>query len=233
MPPLIFDIGLFEGVSGPPMEADVEESEEIMLLALHFLGKINESLRRRYPHLPRLYNAGLPYHHDWGKEWWWSILRAIQVGHADCKVVVAALLAEKWERGIDSRPFITSRMLEGQHAGTRMYHYRCHNPWSSLSIDAPPFYDSPVGPTCEPSPNPDAPGWIEDPSRILGHGWEIAYATTNRKPATPEFYERLTQLLGYESRPVLGTLIPPPEFAGEFLAGTLARRPPDYLRRVA
>ena len=209
MPPLIFDVGLFDGVVGPPSEADVEASEEIMLLALHFLAKIDSSLLKRYPNLPRLYNSGLPYHHDWGVELWWSILRALQVGHADCKVVLAILLSEKWARA--------------------------HIPWSGLAIDPPPCYDTPVGPTVEPSTNED-PGYIEDPSRVLGHGWELGYATTNRRPATAEFQAQLAELLGHPSRSAIGTLIPPRSEAGQFFAGAVrvlrARREPRAFRRA-
>lgn len=226
MPPLIFDIGLFDPLipGTRTSEDEVLVSEEIMLLATHFLGKINQLFYRLYPQLPHIYLAGLPYHHDWGREWFWSLVRALKVGHADCKVWLAWLLACKWAVGIDARPFITSRMLEGRHQGTRMYHYRVHCPWSSLAIDTPPFLDTPAGPTVEPSPNPDEPGIIEDPSRVLGHGWELGYATTNRKPRTPEFRERLTELLGRPPRDVFGTLVPPPEHAHEVLAGALQQR---------
>ncbi len=192
IPPLEFYTSFFTGQG----DAHDAASREGMLIAVHFLAKLDQSWARYHPGLPKLYDAGVTYHHDWGVEKWFDWNNALKFGYGDCKVFTAERCAELWDQGIDARPYLSwGTIADGPHAGVIMNHYRVSRPIASLGVDPPPYLHTPAGPTVE--QDPDDPSLvIEDPSRVLGLHWEAAFATTNRYPSSPEFRRQLTRLLG-------------------------------------
>lgn len=179
-------------------ESDDAASREGMLAAVYFLAQLDKLYKQRNPGFPRIYNAGVVYHHDWGVEKWYEASVALRLGYGDCKVFCAWRCCDLWELGVDARPHMSWREIDrGPYKGTMMHHYRVWIPDAQLAIDPAPIAVTPVGPVME--YDPETPGgMVEDPSRLLGLNWEAAYSTTNRKPDTASFRVRLARMMGQD-----------------------------------
>ena len=211
--PILLDLAIFttDDPSGRVSDDEREKGQMGLLGFLHALGAWNANWLALNPRIPKLYDASVSYHHDHGIEWWADACRAFQRKKADCKVLAAWRCAdlnrqiEQYEREHNvslrsSKPHISWRLVGpndpgGFREGDWVYHVVIIRPADSIFIDPPPFVFSPAGPTLYPAKIQrdahtivDMPGWlIEDPSRVLGMGWENEYAGSNHRPASPEF----------------------------------------------
>jgi len=184
---------------------------------------------------------------------WPDWRQALADGELCCKAATAERLAELWCQGIDARPFLSWSVLpDGPQKGLIMYHYRVWRPLASMNIDPPPFLETPWGPTIVEGPPGDKgeAGIIECPSIVLGLYWEAAFATTNRRPSTPEFFDRLTTLMGKTPRtwpkeparkaagglalrkPALPTKQEIDKALDQFLANPSMTVPPEWSQRI-
>jgi hypothetical protein len=200
MPPIQLMTYAFRSGFGPELsQADRDRSRRMLLAILNTLAAIDKEWLTQYPKTPKLYNSGVRYHHDDGVEYWYDIPTSIEKGYGDCKVFCGWRVAELRRQGVKAAPFITWRQLPN---GGWMYHCLVWRPHATMMIDPPPFLKVPSGDVLRPSSVPGDTGYIEDPSRALGMGWEAEFATTNQRPATPEFKKRLAEIMGRPVMPV-------------------------------
>ena len=203
--PIVVDVPIFttESPTGIITDEERQSGQMVLLALLHALGMSDAFYIRDNPTTPMLYNSGVSYYHDFDIEWWAGTGRAWKRQRADCKVLAAWRVAELnrlLPKGKGARPHISWRRIEandpgGFAEGDWVYHVVLIRPASSLDISPPPMLETPAGLTLYPAKQQkwngdieEMPGWfIEDPSRVLGMGWEQVYAGSNHMPASDQF----------------------------------------------
>ena len=134
-----------------------ELSEAALYIFLDALVRLDRLIMSKVK-VPPLYKSGVYYQEEPpGQENWQSALDLLKKGFGDCEDLAAYRVAELRRRGIAARPYVKKPRLVG---GGRvlMYHIQVWRP----------------GP-------PGGRPWIEDPSRILGMGWEQEYARSRSR----------------------------------------------------
>ncbi len=213
--PILLDASIFttDDPSGLVSDDEREAGQKGLLNFLHALAGWNANWLALNPRIPKLYDASVSYHHDHGIEWWADACRAFQRRKADCKVLAAWRCADlnrqiaqfeqanRPPQGLrGAKPHISWRLVGpndpgGFREGDWVYHVVIIRPRETIFIDPPPYVFTPAGPTLYPAKVQRADGsvgdldgyLIEDPSRILGMGWEPEYALSNKRPASAQF----------------------------------------------
>jgi len=152
-------------------------------------------------------------------ELWDDVATAYEQGWTDCKVLTAIRCAELnalLPAGQTAQPHITWRQIKpgdpgGHRPGDWMYHVRLRRPAASIGTNPPPMLFTPNGQTLEQAKNTmkngqvvPMTGWLlEDPSMVLGMGWEAVYSRSNKRPASPEFKAWFEDATGLQWRPLI------------------------------
>jgi len=188
---IVFVAKMFSaGIGVPVAEADRDRSRTALLLMLHTLTGLNKLWLGQYPDTRSVYDGGVRYIGESHKpmEHWYDIKSILELGGADCKSLCAARCAELQKANVKARPFIKWRQMED---GRWMYHCVVWRPKGTLTVKPPPLVKTPTGLALYPSAVRGDTGLIEDPSRLLGMGWEEGFEGTNGQPKTMEFMKRV------------------------------------------
>jgi hypothetical protein len=113
---------------------------------------------------PKLYASGVRYQREADAEDWKDIVNVYADRQGDCEDLACWRVAELRVQGIKAEPFLYWQNTAG---GGRLYHALCWR--ESIARDTPPRVAG--GPTLWPARDRDGkpqPGWVEDPSRVLG-----------------------------------------------------------------
>lgn len=113
MRPIILKVALFRDHGEDPEEH--ARSRVSMLVLLHFLVQHDRMWLRQYPRTPRLYESGVRYVYkdEIDAPVWQDIAYSLATKTADCKDFAAWRCAELLEQGIDCRPQIQWRKVDG------------------------------------------------------------------------------------------------------------------------
>ena len=205
--------GLFWRKNGEITDDDKLWSQSAILSLVGLTAYVNNEWGVRNG-LPDLFGGSTHYHHDEGVEYWDDVPFTVdpelnrEDPSCDCKVLAAWLIAQCRMAGIRSAtPYIKwDRRRRPDGRVTWMYHVLVFIDAEDLLALAKsgilPFQNTPTGPTLYKRKN--NPGWLIDPSRVLGMNWENFYARSNRLPRTPEFAAWFEQTF---KRPLQGVFV--------------------------
>ncbi len=156
--PIALDVALFESNSAPV----VERSKIQLLTLLHGLTAFDRVyLSFNTASTPTLYTSGVEYETD--SKPWRDVPRMLSEKRGNCKDFAAWRCAELRLAGVKCKPFILWNRREDGY-------WQFHAVVLRETIDnhLPEMKFTPKG---KPTVYRSNGGWIEDPSRILGMGW--------------------------------------------------------------
>ncbi|HEY0711730.1 MAG TPA: hypothetical protein VGF45_03595 [Polyangia bacterium] len=151
MQPILFEVKLFRN------EADRGRSQTVLLKLMEALCQINEGhlAQKAYP---PLFEAGVRYRREQGERWR-DVPTLIERGEGDCEDLACWRIAELRASGVHAFPYVAFQRRNGAYR----YHALVER-FKRFDRKAGRF----VGQT------------VEDPSRVLGMGWEAEYARQQR-----------------------------------------------------
>lgn len=144
-------------------DGETDAGRRKLLLLLHALCAENQAFLRDND-APLLYESGVVYAPEDGRELWFDIPNAIAARAVDCEDLACWRVSELREAGIKARPFI-------KWDDVRLFHVLVlREPGGIVAANGvaalPP--QCPIGATWQRLPNGAI---VEDPSLALGMGW--------------------------------------------------------------
>jgi hypothetical protein len=113
---------------------------------------------------PSLYDSGVRYQREKNAEDWKDIVNILADKDGDCEDLSCWRIAELRVRGVKAEPFL---YWQNTAAGGRLYHALVWR--ESVTADLPPARSTgPVLWAARDRNGKPQPGWVEDPSRVLG-----------------------------------------------------------------
>ena len=147
MKPILFEVKLFRG------EWDRARSQVALLKLMEALSQLNEGHLAQMEY-PPLYESGVRYQRE-KDESWRDIPTLLELGEGDCEDLACWRIAELRRGGSYAFPYVAFQRRNGT--------YRYH-----ALVERFEKLDKRTGKFTGQS--------IEDPSRVLGMGWETEYA---------------------------------------------------------
>jgi hypothetical protein len=154
MKPILFEVKLFRD------EADRARSQAALLKLMEALCEVNEGHLAQIAY-PPLYESGVRYQRERGERWR-DIPTLLESGEGDCEDLACWRIAELRAAGQHAFPYVAFQ----KRNGTYRYHALVER-FEDLDRRTGKFSGQSV----------------EDPSRVLGMGWEAEYAERARRPA--------------------------------------------------
>jgi hypothetical protein len=154
MKPILFEVKLFRD------EWDRGRSQTALLKLMEALCQLNEGHLAQMQY-PPLFEAGVRYRRERGERWR-DIPTLLETGEGDCEDLACWRIAELRAAGMHAFPYIAFQRRNGA--------YRYH-----ALVERFAALDPRTGKFSGQS--------VEDPSRVLGMGWEAEYAARAERSA--------------------------------------------------
>lgn len=138
---------------------DVEGNRRRLSALAAALAKIDEIYIAEYT-CPLLYESGVIYRNERGNVWR-DIPNTLKAGNGDCEDLACWRVAELRHLGVDAIPWVSWRRVDGRF----FYHVKVWR--QTLDNHLPPVEIAGGRPVIVEGPA-HFPGWLEDPSLVLG-----------------------------------------------------------------